>query len=175
MKYCDQELVVAKAIRTGHWSQETEAHLAACPTCKTTAQAARWMQSFAQQVTLRDAAESRRDAGATAVRDASLLWCKALLDQKAAEARSARRRLAAMEWGSAAFVGLLLAGWVRWNWAAIEASLSDLAASLIPQAAKAVAWILVPEASGASLSATFLLVLGGAAALLASYPLLSEE
>ena len=186
MKHCDQELIVAKSVRTGHWSPATEAHLEACAVCKEAAQVARWMQSLAQQAepstvlhpagetpALQHAAERRRDAGATAMREASWLWCRTLLDQKEKEIRQARRRLALIETGSAVFVGLLLLGWVRWNWTAIEAALGSMASAI---AVRAATWWLLPSSGGLfSIPFTMLLALGGVAALLVSYPLLSEE
>jgi hypothetical protein len=121
-------------------------------------------------------AQSAKGEYQPTIRDASLLWCKSLLEQKAAEARSARRRLAAYEAGVAAVVMAMFAGWIRWNWPAIEASLNNLGAALVPQLLSAAAWWLVPTSDGAwSLSTMLMLVLGGVAALLASYPLLSEE
>ena len=170
---CSQEAAVAKAVRTGRWNPEMEAHAAVCSVCKEVAQAARWMQALAQPAAVPAVSPTAGDAP---MPDASWLWCRALLDQKQAEARGARRRLAAAEMGCAALMALLLAGWLRWNWPAVEASLSGLETSLRPQLWRAVAWFLMPSAGDLfSLTATLLLALAGVAALLASYPLLSEE
>jgi hypothetical protein len=207
---CSEEAAVVKAARTGLSCPETDAHLAACTSCREAAQAARWMQSLAggyaakvpgapgdhpssegighprdgrsEKPRLSGAGEtpallqtSRGDAGTTAQREASWLWCKALLEEKAAEARRARRRLMLVELGCAMAVAFLLAGWMAWNWPLIEASFSGLTAAAVGELFGAVAWLVLPSVNASPVSFTLLLVLGGAAALLASYPLLSEE
>ena len=169
MKPCDREMGIAKAVRTGRWSPEAQAHLASCPSCAEAAQAARWMQTLARPADL-------PAPSGTKMQEASWLWCRALLEQKEAEARRARRRMATVEYATALTLTLGSGAWLAWSWPQLQALFTAWQASLWAELWRA-AWFLAGQAPMlASLPAVSVLaLLLAAAAFLLAQPLLAED
>ena len=125
---CPQEAAVARAVRTGHWQASLQAHAAGCAVCREVVVASRWLQALTQS------SETNR-----ALPDAGLLWWKAQLVQKQAQAERAQKPL---EWVGVFAETILVvgpAGWFAWYWRELQGPLTGLTASLLPQVWKA-AW-----------------------------------
>ena len=175
---CSQETMVARAARSGHWDSALKSHAAACPTCKEVVQTVLAMQSLTAPAAI-DRAVPDADLYA------DLLWRKALLAQKQAEAQRAQRPLRIAEYVSIAVIALALSGWLAWYWPQIAAmpqtQLAAWKTSLWPALWQA-AWFLLEAAPTTPLSVLApsawpfgAVVLLAVAATLAAYPLLAED
>ena len=130
---CSQEEVVAKAVRAGEWPAELAVHAAECAVCRDVAQATQWMRSLASSLD----APLVNSQPVRALPDPELAWQRARL----AEARAkAEKVFTVIEWvqaGSAAAAPIGLAGWVAWNWYAIEAMAGQFLLDAWPQLSSA--------------------------------------
>ena len=106
MKYeCQQEEVVAGAIRAGEWPAELAAHVAECAICRDVVQTTQWMRSLASSC-------DARSVSSRTLPDPELAWQRAGLAEQRAKAE---RVFTVLEWvqtGSAAAAPIGLAGWV---------------------------------------------------------------
>jgi hypothetical protein len=130
---CSQEEVVARAIRAGEWPTELAAHAARCTVCRDVAQTSQWMRSLASSIDAR----SVNSQAARALPDPELAWQRARL---AEERTKSERVFTVLEWvqaGSAAAAPIGLAGWVAWNWYAIEAMAGQFLLDAWPQLSSA--------------------------------------
>lgn len=127
---CPQEAAAARAARTGQWEESLQAHVAECAVCRDVAQAARWMYALAHK--------SERNL---ALPDADLLWWRAQLAQKQAQAERAQKPLEWVAVFSEAILVLGPAGWFAWNWHEVQGLLTGLLAGLVLQVWK-VAWLV---------------------------------
>jgi len=151
---CPREEATAQAARTNAWSDELAAHAADCAVCGGVARAARWMQAFASA-----------DGGDEApLPDPRLLWQRA----RAFEDRAKVERVSAtLEWAEIAAVAAVpvgLAGWIAWNWFAIEGAAARFLVDALPQ--------LPAPAYGLASLAPAALVIG---VLALGYPLMTPE
>lgn len=109
---CPREAELLKAVRTGMWEEGLSAHVLKCADCREIAQASQWMQTLAQ------------NSEKPTLSDASLLWWRAHLSEKQAKAERAQELLEWTEIISAIIIFAGLAGWVGWNWYAIQTQLT---------------------------------------------------
>jgi hypothetical protein len=162
--HCSLEDAVAKASVTGIWPEELAAHAGECAVCREVAETARWIQALA--------ASPENAAGAKAgnfaaefgrpLPDPDLIWKRAQLDRE-----NHRRTPPALEWARTALAAAApigLAGWVAWNWYAIEGAAGQFLVATWPQLSM-VTYVLASVAPAALLLA----------ALSLGYPLLAEE
>jgi hypothetical protein len=112
---CAQEAAVTKAVHTGNWEEPLTAHAATCAVCREIVQTASWMQALA-----------RSSETISTLPDASLLWWKARLSEKQAQAEKAQEVSEWVEIASGAAISIALAAWVAWNWFAIQALMTRL-------------------------------------------------
>ena len=112
---CAQEAAVTKAVRTGNWEEYLTAHAATCAVCREIIQTASWMQALA-----------RSPETNSTLPDASLLWWKARLSEKQEKAERAQEVSEWVEIASVTAISIGLAGWVAWNWLAVQASMTTL-------------------------------------------------
>jgi hypothetical protein len=104
---CPQESDVARAVRSGEWSEPLRAHLRDCAICRGVQESARWMQALGQ-TTAREAQEG--------LPDPQILWLRAQLSERQAAAERAHR---ALQWVEIACMAAACAGfgiWLVWNW-----------------------------------------------------------
>lgn len=166
-KICSQEMVVARAARTGLWDNTVRDHAAACTVCKELVIAVTLIQSLA--------AGCERNSE---LPDPGWLWRKALLEQKQAEADRVQRPLRLAQFSSVPAI-LAFAAWIAWHWPQTQeymlAQLTVSQTGLWPRLWQAF-WSLAAGASQLSPDRPFLLVLLLAiAVVLAARPLLVEE
>ncbi len=142
MKPADCELTgrTIEAIRSGDWSEELLAHVAACESCRL----ARWMGKFAAGM----------DAGAAAPPEAELIWLKARIRQRSRTPGRAMLPLRAGQWLGAAGLGLLLAGF-----SSSLRELSFLFGALAPGLPETFALLAQPQAAIWLIPAGLLLLL----------------
>jgi hypothetical protein len=161
---CSREDAVARASVTGIWPEELAAHADECAVCRDVAQTARWIQTLAvsaQDATIPDAGNFAAGTDRP-LPDPDLIWKRAQLDSK-----NFRRTVPALEWlrvALAAAAPIGLAGWVAWNWYAIEGVAGQFLLATWPQLSM-VTYVLASIAPAALLLA----------ALSLGYPLLAEE
>lgn len=103
---CSQGMAVAAAIRRGGLDATLAAHAAECEVCGGVVAASRYMAALG----------SDNDGR---LPDAGLIYWRARLSESAAKAERAESLLDWMEMALAAVV-IGAAGWVVWNWLAIE-------------------------------------------------------
>jgi len=151
---CPQEAAVTKAVRTGSLQTAFTAHAATCTVCQEIIQASSWMQALARNSEINPT-----------LPDASLLWWRARLSEKQAKAEKAQDVLEWAEVTSAAAISLGLAGWVAWNWYAIQGSMTWILAG---------AQLWVTTSSMPILFPPIIAVLC-LAALVVAYPILVDE
>jgi hypothetical protein len=157
---CPQEEVVARAIRAGEWPAGLAAHAAECALCRDVAQTAHWMCSLASSFEARSVSSQPTRAP----HDPGLAWQRARL---AGEQARAEKIFTVLEWvqaGSAAAAPVGLAGWVAWNWYAIEGMAGQFLLDAWPQLSSA-------SYALASLAPAALTL----AALALGYPLLASD
>ena len=106
---CAREVEVAMAVRTGKWEGDLSAHAAGCAECKEIVQTSKWMQGLAQS-----------PQTSRALPDASLAWRRAQFSESQANVERARELLDWVEIISATVISAGLAGWIGWNWYAIQ-------------------------------------------------------
>lgn len=157
---CGQEGEVLRAVHTGMWEEALSAHATACAVCREIVEVSRWMKTLAES-----------PEGTDPLPDAGLVWCRAQLSEKQAEAERAQNIL---DWAGfifAVLVSAALAGWVGWNWDAIQGTLTSLLAD-----AWQGLWAAWPSVFGTmpalSLSGVVILFL---AAIVLAYPLLVRD
>jgi hypothetical protein len=119
---CPQEEAILKAARAGELPEDFASHALRCAVCREIVQTARWMQSLAQGAV----------AGA-ALHDARLVWWNAQLADRRAKAEKTRTVLEWLEVFPGAIVPVVLAGWVAWNWFAIQGQATRLIGEWLPQ------------------------------------------
>lgn len=113
---CSQESAVARAVRSGEWSEPLQAHLRECKVCRGVQEAAHWMQALSQG-TARDAQES--------LPDAQILWLRAQISERQAAAERVHKIL---QWVEIACVAAACAGlgmWLVWNWNTVGSEIGD--------------------------------------------------
>ncbi len=157
---CPQEEKALKAVRTGTWDEGLSAHLPGCGVCTEIVQVSRWMQALAEG-----------PERTPTLPDAGLLWRRAQLSERQAEAERAQKIL---DWAEFIFATLLsagLAGWIGWDWFAIQIRLTSLWADTWQQV-----WATASSVTGATpaLSSFGVLILSLVATVLA-YPLLARD
>lgn len=115
---CSQEMAVARAVRSGEWSETLEAHLRECATCRGVQQAAQWMQALAPAP--QEAAPSQNE-----LPDPRVLWLRAQLSERQAAAERVHKILQWVELAcvTAACVGLGI--WLAWSWNGAGGELAD--------------------------------------------------
>lgn len=157
---CPREVNVLTAIRRGIWEDALTAHVGECGICKEIAQVSRWMQDLAQ---------SSEELGPPP--GAGLLWRRAQLSEIEAKAERVQELLEWTEFVSAVIISVGLAGWIGWNWYAIESGITSFLTDTWPQF-----WI---TASSMANAAPFTLSLGASLFSLAvvalAYPFLARE
>lgn len=126
---CSQEETVARAIRTGEWPGELAAHTAECAVCRDVARTTQWMRGLASSLDERSA----RSQPARTLPDSDLVWQRAHLAEDRSKAEKVFTVLEWIQTGSAAAVSIGLAGWVAWNWYAIEAMAGQFLLDAWPQ------------------------------------------
>ena len=105
---CSQETAVARAVRTGEWSEALQAHLRDCATCRSVQEAARWMQALAPGA---QTGEAQRD-----LPEPQILWLRAQFSERQAAAERAQKMA---QWVEVACVAAVCAGlgiWLAWSW-----------------------------------------------------------
>lgn len=105
---CSQETAVARAVRTGEWSEALQAHLRDCASCRSVREAARWMQALAPAA---QPGEAQRD-----LPDPQILWLRAQFSERQAAAERAQKMA---QWVEVACVAVVCAGlgiWLAWSW-----------------------------------------------------------
>ena len=115
-KGCPQESDVARAVRSGEWSEPLQAHLRDCPVCRGVQESARWMQALGQ-ASARQAQEG--------LPDPQILWLRAQLSERQAAAERVHK---ALRWVEIACMAAACAGfgiWLVWNWNAIGGEIGD--------------------------------------------------
>ncbi len=106
---CPQEAAVTNAVRTGSLETSLTTHAANCAVCREIIQVSSWMHAL-----------SRSSESNPSLPDAGLLWWRARLSEKKADAEKAQDVLEWVEIASTAAISLGLGGWVAWNWYAIQ-------------------------------------------------------
>jgi hypothetical protein len=157
---CPQEAAVAEAARSGRFDEFVMRHSAECASCQEILRMSRWMR------TLGESTEEN-----LALPDASLVWWRAHLSEKQAGAGPA---LSAADWVEIVSVAVALsglAGWVLWNWQALQAALTWLAGD---------SWAQVVAGTNplAGVNPSVFWLTAGAAVLIAvflAYPMLEED
>ena len=124
---CPQEAAVLRAARTDQWEESLTAHVAECAICREIVVTSRWMHTLAQ-----------RSEENFVLPDANLLWWRAHLSQKQAEAERAQKPLEVIEVVSEAAIALAaialaLAGWLTWNWSEVPGVMTKLLVRLFSQ------------------------------------------
>jgi hypothetical protein len=130
---CSQEEVVTKAIRAGEWPVELAAHTAECAICRDVAQTTQWMRSLGSSLDARPV----RSQPARSLPDPELEWKRAHLAEERDKAERVFTVLECVQTGSAAAAPIGLAGWVAWNWYAIEAITGQFLLDAWPQLSSA--------------------------------------
>jgi len=113
---CSLESAVARAVRSGEWSESLEAHLHECAICRDVREAAGWMQGLAQ-ATAREAQEG--------LPDPRVLWLRAQLSERQAAAERAHKFV---QWVEIACVTAACAGlgiWLLSSWNQIGGGIAD--------------------------------------------------
>jgi hypothetical protein len=106
---CPQEPAVTKAVHTGNLEKSLTTHASTCAVCREIIQTANWMQDLA-----------RSPESKPTLPNASLVWWRAQLSEKQAQAGKAQDFLEWVEFTSAAAISLGLAVWLIWNWYAVQ-------------------------------------------------------
>lgn len=157
---CPQEVDVVKAVRTGIWEEALSTHIDRCAVCKEIVQTSHWMQALAES-----------SEKILTLPDASLLWWGAQLSEKQAKAERMQELLEWVEIISASVISAGLAGWVEWNWYALQTLLTSFLTDPRPQL-----WITASSEIGVTpilslLSAVILSLV----AIVLTYPLLEGD
>jgi len=153
---CLHEDATTRAARSGEWNSFLKKHVDECAACREVVETSRWMQALAQDPALNHDSH-----------DASLLWWRAQLSEKQAQAERAQSVLEWTEIVVACAMAVALAGWAAWNWALLQVAADWLETGLSPQT-----WIAAYSGESSFWSAFSVLLL---AALLVAYPILAEE
>jgi hypothetical protein len=101
---CTQEELVTQSARSGEWPDGLRSHVAGCAVCEDIVRASRWMQAMAT-------ADMDLDS-----RDAGLLWWRAQLGERRAQAERVHNALEWIEIASLAIVAAGFWGWAARNW-----------------------------------------------------------
>jgi hypothetical protein len=157
---CPREADVLKAIRTRIQEEALSDHLAECAVCKEVVQASRWMRDLAT-----DCEETRP------LPDASLLWRRAQLSQLQAKAEKAQEFLEWRDIISAIVISAAVAGWIGWNWSAIQTQLASFLADAWAQT-----WITASSVvSTTAIVFSFGTVIVSVVAAVLVYPLVVQD
>ena len=113
---CSQQSAVARAVRSGEWSEPLQAHLRECTSCRGVQEAVQWMQALAQGAA-REAQES--------LPDPQILWLRAQLSERQAAAERAHKVLQWVEIACVAAACAGLAMWLVWNWNVVGNEIGD--------------------------------------------------
>ena len=114
---CVQEERVLQAARTGIWEEALSAHVTGCAACREVVVVSRSMRVLAES-----------SEGTHPLPDAGRLWRRAQFSEKHAEAD---RALKILDWAEFIFALLIfggVAGWIGWNWDAIQIRMSSVMA-----------------------------------------------
>jgi len=106
---CLQESDVARAVRTGEWSEALQAHLRDCATCRSVREAASWMQALAPAAAA--PAQGRDD-----LPDPQILWLRAQFSERQAAAERAQKMAQWVEVACVAAVCACLGIWLASSW-----------------------------------------------------------
>ena len=178
---CPQEEAVSRALRTGLrmdqidlWKGSVQGHVAECAICREMVLTSRWMHTLAQ-----------RSEEKFTLPDANLLWWRAHLSQKQAEAERAQKPLEVIEVVSEAAIALAaialaLAGWLTWNWSEVPGVITKLLVRLLSQLWEAdwlAAWAVTSSLPVTSpfVVLPLLVTVLSLVVLLVAYPLLAED
>lgn len=161
---CSHEDAVARASVTGIWPEAVAVHAGECAVCREVAETARWIQALAASPEDAAAADAGKIAAGSdrPLPDPELIWKRAQMDRQ-----TRMRAFPALEWARTALAAAApigLAGWVAWNWYAIEGTAGQFLMATWPQLT------LVTYALASVAPAALLL-----AALSLGYPLLAGE
>jgi hypothetical protein len=157
---CPREVEVVEAVRTGAWEEALFTHVSQCPFCKDIIEASRWMQALAE-----------KSDGTLTLPDPSMLWWSAQFSEKQASAEKAQGLLEWVEIISITIVSAGLAGWIGWNWNALQTILTSFLTDSWPQF-----WITASSEIGTTpiLSLLSTVILSFITVVLA-YPLLERD
>ena len=157
---CPQEVNVREAVRAGTWQENLSAHVAACPDCRETVHASRWMQALAQS-----------PENPPALPDAGRVWWRARVSERQAKAERAQE---IFEWVEIIFASAVCAGlavWIVRDWFAIQMLAVSILAGSRPHS-----WISSYSALG---MAPTILTLGAVIvsilAIVLAYPMLARD
>ena len=157
---CPQEANILKAVRAGAWEETLSTHLRECSVCREIARASQWMQALAQS-----------PQNARALPDAGRVWWRAQFSEKQAKAERAQEIFEWAEILSASVICAGLAGWIVWNWYAIQLLFASLMAGTLPNS-----WIAGSSMFGtAALMFSSVAVILSLAAIVLAYPLLARD
>jgi hypothetical protein len=157
---CPLEAEALKAVRTEMWEDALTAHVAGCAACKEIVRASHWMQALANG-----------SQKAHSLPDPSLLWWRARLSAKQAQVERAQEMLEWVEIVAATVIVAGLAGWIGWNWLAIQSTLTSLLTEPWPQLWIDAATAMSTTPTMFSISAAILCVI----AIALGYPLLLRD
>jgi hypothetical protein len=183
---CSEETAVANAVRLGKWDDSLREHMKRCEACREVAEISTWMQSMVReegyglqqdQDHIPTEMDATRESGChendqdRPLPDASLVWWRARLaeelDARHAKVDRAHAAMDRVEIMALFIAGIGFAGWVFWNWYALQRSAARLFISLWPQS-----WPAADSGLG-----SFWLLIGvlSAIAILLAYPIVAEE
>ena len=157
---CPQETMVAQAARSNEWPTSLAAHVTGCAVCHQVAETSRWMWTISQ-------AAPEAAAGA----DASLIWWRAQLTERAVKASRAQ---APLDFAYIAFLAVATAGLAIW--AALNWDTFGYAGEWLLAAARPETWMIINSLD--FLETGFFWSIAGAATLLAvlvALPALLED
>ena len=157
---CPREEEALRAVRTGTWEDALTAHVAGCAACKEIVRTSQWMQALANG--------SQR---ANSLPDPSLLWWRAQLCAKQAQVERAQEMLEWAEIVAATVIAAGLAGWIGWNWIAIQSTFTSLLTEPLSQLWTDAVSAMSTTPTMFSLSAVILSVVG----IVLGYPLLVRD
>ena len=115
---CSEESAIARAVRSGEWNEDLQAHLRQCATCRGVQQAAEWMQAIAP-------APQQMAQGQSDLPDPQILWLRAQLSERQAEGERAQQILQRIEVASAMVICAGLGVWLAWDWSEAGGAIGD--------------------------------------------------
>jgi predicted anti-sigma-YlaC factor YlaD len=112
--HCGFEEAIAGALRRGGLSENLVEHANQCVSCRDIIRTAASMREMA-----------RSTANEQSLPVPELLWSRARYAERMERAATERRRLEWLEIASRAAVPVGIAGWVAWNWFAVQAQAAE--------------------------------------------------
>lgn len=106
---CSEEGAVARAVRSGEWSESLKAHIRRCGTCRSVRQVAQWMHTLASESQM----EAREQ---TNLPDPQVLWLRAQISERQ---QAAEREHQILQWVQVACAMVICAGlgfWLARDW-----------------------------------------------------------